>query len=105
MNNFNPKDNSITKNLKVIEWLKTELLSSVSSLFKLMIKNQEEKILTVLANIVMSAYLLAKRLGYSFEQLNRKVEEKLKDNIHSQHQIENWYGELSQLLDHFQNRD
>ena len=105
MNNFNPKDNSITKNLKVIEWLKTELLSSVSSLFKLMIKNQEEKILTVLANIVMSAYLLAKRLGYSFEQLNRKVEEELQDNIHSQHQIENWYGELSQLLDHFQNRD
>ncbi|MGM0501459.1 MAG: MazG-like family protein [Bacillota bacterium] len=105
MNNFNPKDNSITKNLKIIEWLKTELLSNVSSLFKLMIKNQEEKILAVLANIVMSAYLLAKRLGYSFEQLNRKLEERLKNNIQAQHQIESWYGELSQLLEHFQNRD
>lgn len=105
MNNFNPKDKSITKNLKVIEWLKTELLSNVSSLFKLMIKKQEEKILTVLANIIMATYLLAKRLGYSFQQLNRKLEERLQDNIHAGHQIENWYGELSELLDHFQKRN
>ncbi|MFO7819080.1 MAG: MazG-like family protein [Halanaerobacter sp.] len=105
MNNFNPKDKSITKNLKVIEWLKTELLGNVSSLFKLMIKKQEEKILTVLANIVMAAYLLAKRLGYSFQQLNRKIEDRLQENIHSGHQIENWYGELSQLLEHFKKRD
>ena len=105
MNNFNPKDKSITKNLKVIEWLKTELLGNVSSLFKLMIKKQEEKILTVLANIVMSAYLLAKRLGYSFQQLNRRLEERLQDNIHAEHQIENWYGELSQLLEHFKKRN
>lgn len=105
MNNFNPKDKSITKNLKVIEWLKTELLSNVSSLFKSMIKNQEEKILTILANIVMAAYLLAKRLGYSFQQLNRRLEERLQDNIHAEHQIENWYGELSQLLEHFKKRN
>ncbi|MGM0370696.1 MAG: MazG-like family protein [Bacillota bacterium] len=104
MNDFNPKDKSITKNLKVIEWLKTELLGNVSSLFKLMIRRQEEKILVLLANIVMSAYLLAKRLGYSFEQLNRQVEDRLKDNIRTQHEIENWYGELSELLEHFEKR-
>jgi CRP-like cAMP-binding protein len=104
MNDFNPKDKSITKNLKVIEWLKTELLGNVSSLFKLMIRKQEEKILVLLANIVMSAYLLAKRLGYSFEQLNRQVEDRLKDNIRTQHKIENWYGELSELLEHFEKK-
>ena len=105
MKKFNVEDRSITKNLKIIEWLKTELLSSLSLLFKVMLKNSEEKLLDLLANIVMSAYLLAKRLGYSFKQVDRKLEKKLKKNIVDKHKIELWYNDLSKLLEHLKDRN
>ena len=95
---------SITKNLKIIEWLKTELLSNVSLLFKVMIKQNEAKLLEVLTNIIMSTYLLAKRLGYSFDQLDRRLEKNIKTNIDNKHQIEAWYGDLSELSEHLKDR-
>ncbi|PRX31830.1 MazG-like nucleotide pyrophosphohydrolase family protein [Orenia metallireducens] len=104
MKKFNSIEGSITKNLKIIEWLKTEILSNVSLLFKLMIKQNEAKLLEILTNIIMSTYLLAKRLGYSFDQLDRKLEKQLELNINDKHQIEAWYGDLSELLGHLKDR-
>ncbi|OCL28466.1 hypothetical protein U472_00845 [Orenia metallireducens] len=104
MKKFNSIEGSITKNLKIIEWLKTEILSNVSLLFKLMIKQNEAKLLEILTNIIMSTYLLAKRLGYSFDQLDRKLEKQLELNIDDKHQIEAWYGDLSDLLEHLKDR-
>jgi len=104
MKKFNSIEGSITKNLKIIEWLKTEILSNVSLLFKLMIKQNEAKLLEILTNIIMSTYLLAKRLGYSFDQLDRKLEKQLELNINDKHQIEAWYGDLSELLEHLKDR-
>ncbi|AGB42479.1 hypothetical protein Halha_2606 [Halobacteroides halobius DSM 5150] len=105
MKKYNSKDRSITKNLKIIEWLKTELLDNVSTLFKAMFnKDDEFELLDIIVKIIMSAYLLAQRLGYSFDQVDRKLEKKLNRNIDDKHQIENWYGDLSKLLEHLRKR-
>ncbi|GAB6099638.1 MazG-like family protein [Halanaerocella petrolearia] len=105
MKKFNSKKGSITKNLKIIEWLKTQILDNVSQLFKAMVKgNDKFELLDLIVGIIMSAYLLAKRLGYSFDQLDRKLENKLKSNIDNKHQIEDWYGDLSELLEHLEKR-
>jgi hypothetical protein len=69
-----------------------------------MIKQNEAKLLEILTNIIMSTYLLAKRLGYSFDQLDRKLEKQLELNIDDKHQIEAWYGDLSDLLEHLKDR-
>ncbi len=105
MKKFNSTEGSITKNLKIIEWLKTELLSNISLLFKIMVEQSEDKLLDILTNIIMSTYLLAKRLGYSFNRVDRKLEKKIESNINNKHQIEAWYGDLSELLEHLKDRD
>jgi hypothetical protein len=94
----------IAKNIKLIEWLKTELLDNVSSLFRGFVKGSESLLSECLANIVISAYLLAQRIGISFAQLDRRILEKLAYSKEAGHQLEEWYGELSQLEEHFQNR-
>ncbi len=100
MKKFDSTEGSVTRNLKMIKWLKTELLTSVSVLFKLMLKNNEARLLKLLSNIIMSTYLLANRLGFSFEQVDRKLKQNIKSNISKEHQIETWYGDLSSLLEH-----
>lgn len=101
---FNKGNIDITKNIRVIEWLKSELLTTVSSLFSLLVKgvkDGQEAILDVLANIILVTYLLGKRLGLSFEDIDSKVQRKVKLGIVEEHKIEKWYGDLNRLLDYF----
>jgi hypothetical protein len=92
------QDIDIAKNFKVIEWLKSELLSQISILYRAMIQTGEETVLEALANVIVSAYLLGKRMGIGFAHIDSKVEAKVKANIDSQHEIEKWYGDFSNLF-------
>ncbi len=97
------KNVDITKNIRVIEWLKSEILTAVSTLFQLLVngvQNSQEAILDVLANIILVTYLLGKRLGVSFEKIDEKLESKVKLGVVEEHKIEKWYGDLSKLLDY-----
>ncbi|ADL13810.1 MazG-like family protein [Acetohalobium arabaticum] len=107
MKGYNSKNqkNNITKNLKVIEWLKSELLNSVSHLFKVMLQDSQSKIIDALANLLISTYLLAQRLGISPDKLERKVRDNLQENIDQGHEIEEEYGDLSLLLKHIIKRN
>lgn len=102
------KGSEITRNIKIIEWMKTEILMSVSDLFNLLVKGVkplDEAIQDTLANIIMITYLLAKRLGISFRDVDYKVKEKIKIGIDEDHSVERWYGDLSNLKKHMDNRE
>lgn len=88
----------IARNIKVIEWLKTELVGTVAALFKAMMKNSQEAIEDALASMIMSIYVLARRLGIGFAQLDTRVESKVRSGIKEKHEIEDWYGDLTALL-------
>lgn len=88
----------IARNLKTVEWLKSELVSSVANLFKALIRGQEEPILESLANIIVATYLLGKRVGINFSKVDLKVESITRMNIQEEHEVEKWYGDLSNLL-------
>lgn len=88
----------IARNIRVIEWLKTELVSTVAALFKAMIKNSEEAIEDALASIIVTVYVIARRLGVGFAQLDVRVESKVRNGIREKHEIEDWYGDLSTFL-------
>lgn len=90
----------ITKNIRIIEWIKAELIGSISLVFKAMIKGSEEKIIDALSSIVIMAYILGKRLGINFSQLDVNIESKLKQGIEAEHEVEKWYGDFSSLLNH-----
>lgn len=102
------KGSEITKNIKIIEWMKNEILMSVSDLFNLLFKGVkpiDDILQDTLANIIMITYLLAKRLGISFKDIDYKIKEKIKIGIKEDHSIESWYGDLSNLQNHIDNKE
>ena len=102
------KGSDITKNVKIIEWIKNEILISVSDLFKLIFKGVkpiDDKLQNTLANIIMLTYLLGKRLGVDFDEIDYKIKEKSREAIKEEHSIETWFGDLSKLEKHIDNRE
>lgn len=98
------KNIDIIKNVKMIEWLKCELLTSIAKLFELLAKgveNAKEDILDIISNIILVSYLLGKRLGLSYDMINLKIENKIKLGMIEEHKVEQWYGDLSDLKENF----
>ncbi len=93
-------ERGIAKNIKIVEWLKADLVTSISSLFKSMLRGSEELILDALASLVITCYILGRRLGINFSRLDLKMEAKLRQGIDEDHEVERWYGDLSTLLNY-----
>ena len=94
------RDLDVTKNIKMIEWLKSELLTTVASLYAVLIKGMRDSrdtLIDVLANIILVAYLLGKRLGLSHRVIDMRIHEKIRLGILEDHKLEEWYGDLSNL--------
>lgn len=101
------RGSDITRNIKIIEWMKNEILINVSDLFNILfkgVKSIDETLQDILANIIMLTYLLAKRLGISFNEIDYKIKEKISLGVKENHSIEKWYGDLTNLKNHIENR-
>ena len=102
------KNVDVTKNIKMIEWLKSELLTAIALLFETLvvgIKNSREKVLDILANLILITYLLGRRLGLTYESIDSKIKDKAKIGRIEEHNIEKWYGDLSELIRHLDRND
>lgn len=88
-------ETGIARNIKAMEYLKTELLNSISGLFKALFKADTQKTIENLALLVINSYLLLKRMGISFGQLELQVYQKTVMYIEDGHPLEEWYGDLS----------
>lgn len=98
------QERGIAKNIKVIEWLKADILASLSALFKAMVKGSEERLLDALASLVITTYVLGRRLGIAFSRLDLKIQSKLRQNIDHDHEVERWYGDLTELLQYWSDK-
>lgn len=96
--NRRSKELDVAKNLKMVEWLKAELLDSVAELFKALLKNGTDAIIDALASIIIICYLLGQRVGISLLSVDAKVKEKLRVTVESSPDGSNWQKELSGLL-------
>ena len=102
------RNSDVTKNVKIIEWMKKELILSVGDVFDLIfkgVKPLDEALQDTLANIIMITYLLAKRLGISFSEIDYKIKEKIRIGIDQNHSVESWDGDFSNLKKHLDNRE
>ena len=84
------RNSDVTKNVKIIEWMKKELILSVGDVFDLIfkgVKPLDEALQDTLANIIMITYLLAKRLGISFSEIDYKIKEKIRIGIDQNHSV------------------
>ena len=94
------QETDITKNIRVIEFLKTELLTTVASLYQGILKGTkigQEVIQDALANLVLVTYLLGKRLGISYSLIDSRILEKIRIGMLEEHETEKWYGDLTDL--------
>ncbi|WP_053955074.1 MazG-like family protein [Inediibacterium massiliense] len=95
-----PENIDITRNIKTIEWLKSELLMTIASLYEILvrgIKGSQDALVDVLANIIFVTYILGRRLGVSYSRIDMRIEDKIKLGILEKHKIEDWHGDLSSL--------
>ncbi|WP_238392694.1 MULTISPECIES: MazG-like family protein [Paenibacillus] len=100
----NGKEMDVARKAKIIEWLKTEMLDEMAQLFRGLWEGRQAKIVDGLASLIVSSYLLARRLGVSYRELDDTVLEKLKTHKRDHHQLEEWYGDLSSLEKHLDGR-
>ncbi|MGR6837301.1 MazG-like family protein [Syntrophomonas erecta] len=94
----------IAKNLKLIEWLKAELIDAVGALFKGLLRSGADVVVDALATIIVVAYILGHRVGINFYTVDAKIKEKLTKGIDESHEVEQWYGDLSRLVDYLENK-
>lgn len=99
-----PKDLDVAKRAKVIEWLKTEVIDNVSRLFKALWEGSTIKVGDSLVSLMMSSYILGRRLGLTYRDLDDLLLEKLKKHKQEGHQLEDWYQDISALEEHLRKR-
>ena len=97
------KDIEIAGNIKNIELLKIELMQNITGLFENIISDSDsninKRISKSCANIINLTYILAKRLGVSYEEVQKSITDGLKTGIRNGNRIEEKYNDLSELLD------
>lgn len=98
------KEIDITRNIKLIEWLKSELLTDIANLFRILVNGIREEVhdsvADTISNIILISYLLGKRLGISYNAVEMKIHNKLKLGLVENHDVEKYYGDLSELSKH-----
>lgn len=91
MNNTEDKMD-ITKNIKIIEMLKCQILNCVADFHSSMIKtgNDFDEKYDILADLIILSFILGNRTGIGYETLELKIKKKLKlgvleddDNLHN----------------------
>ena len=94
----------IAKRAKVIEWLKTEVMDYVARLFKSLWEGSTAKVIDSLSSLIVSSYILGRRVGISYRELDDSILEKLQRSKQEGHQLEEWYQDISALDEHLRKR-
>lgn len=93
-------ESEILRKMRLIEWLKAELITHIGLLYQAMAKNSEQAISEGLAAIVVACYILGKRLGIGFDSLDKVVLQKVEHEIKIEHEVEKWFGDYSEYQRH-----
>lgn len=101
---YKEHDFDIGRNIKAIEWLKTEIVVNAGQVCRALQSAKDELVLQALANIMLSCYLMARRIGASFSRLELEVQKRTKQAQIDNHELEQWYNDLSNLAEHLEVR-
>jgi hypothetical protein len=94
------KEVHIAKHVRVLEWLKSEIIDQVAVLFKGLYHTREQLIVDGIASLFVALYVLARRLGIPFQSLDQLALQKCREHRREGHQLEEWYGDLT-ALEHY----
>lgn len=92
----------IARNVQVVERLKADLIAGNAALYDALYNNEEGATEDALAAIVTSAFVLSKRLGIPYKELDDAIRRRLRTMIDEDHEVEQWFGDCSALLNYMQ---
>jgi hypothetical protein len=94
---------NVASNAKLIEVLKAELIGEAADVIRISLSpDGREDLKDTLGSAVLLGYLLAKRCGIAFEELDADILKKIESGIEERHMIESNFGDLSLLKKHFE---
>jgi len=97
-------ESEILRKLRLIEGLKADLVANVGQLYQAMAKNSEQAIKEGLASVVISCYVLGRRLGVQFAELDEAIVTRLHHNIKRENEVEKWFGDFSEYQRHLRGK-
>ncbi|QTH42877.1 MazG-like family protein [Cohnella sp. LGH] len=98
------RDLDVATRTRMIEWLKTEVVDQMSRLFKGMWDGSTSRVIDGLAGLIASSYILGRRLGIPYRDLDNAIADKLARLRQEGHQLEDQYKDLSELSEHIRKR-
>ena len=94
---------NVASNAKMIEVLKAEFISESAEVLRAALSpGGRTEILDALGGTVLLAYVLARRCGITFAELDEDIAQKAGSGIEEGHRLESAYGDLSMLKKHFE---
>ncbi len=94
---------NVASNAKMIEVLKAEFIGEAADVMRVALApDGRSELMNTLGGAVLLAYVLARRCGISFEELDADVIQKADSGINEGHKLESTYGDLSLLKKHFE---
>jgi len=102
---MNNNDFNIASNANMIEILKTEILNSCSDVFStLLLKNDKDDLTSSLSSMVLFSYILAKRCGIPFSDVDKGIIDKATLGMIDEHKLEKEFKDLSHIKKYISER-
>lgn len=98
------QESDIVKMMRLIEALKADLIHTVGELYKALAESSAQRGKEALALLVAQCYVLGKRLGINFSELDEAVEHKANEWSKRNEALENRFGDFSKLARHLQKK-
>lgn len=96
----------ITRNIRIIENIKAELLEEVANMYKVLsqgvIQEAQDVISESMAQMILNTYILGKRLGVQPQYIDKKLKEKIGESIKQNIEVEKYYKDISDIKEYFE---
>ena len=107
MNNLKNREFNVMANIKIIESLKAQLICVIGNFYNLLTKGSNvahNAIIDSISGAIIILYVLAEKLGYNYVEVDRTMNEKLKQGIKAQDEVEKNGKSLTKLKEYINNR-
>jgi hypothetical protein len=99
---------NISANLRAIDMIKGEILSEIAKLYKTLADYDEigdyEGVTNEIATVIAMDYILARRLGVSFDTVDGKISKLLAIGEENGHELEIEFSDMSELKKYLMSR-
>ena len=78
----------------MIGWLQAEVVEAVGGLLKAVARGSQDAVIEAVAGVIIAAYLLGRRLGFSYTRVDLRLQDKLRAGISAGHEAEQSFNDL-----------